>query len=146
MVSYHTRIFVIAIVTAEYTALLLQKYVFKVCAVSIAFWSSCLKLYIHLCYINTHQQTTSQFSLWLPLSRVSLLFWYNKNTVLRFVWYFLVCTQLIINSISIHPASTHSDKQQHHLTSLTSYHVFSAKRQDCIRGQLIIVRDLLTPI
>ena len=35
-------------------------------------------------------------SMWSPLSQVSALYWYRKNTVLRFVWYRLVFIQLIL--------------------------------------------------
>ena len=69
------RVFVIAIVTGEFTILILQKYVFKVCAISFGFWSYYLKVYIHLPCINTQLQTTAQFYLSLTLSRLSLLYW-----------------------------------------------------------------------
>ena len=42
-----------AIFTDESTVLLLQKYVLKVCALSFVFWLWCLKVYIHLRWINT---------------------------------------------------------------------------------------------
>ena len=54
-------VFVIAIVTGKCTVLLLQKYNFKVCVVSFDFWSSCLKVYINLCCINTHQKILTSF-------------------------------------------------------------------------------------
>ena len=75
---------------------------------SFGFWSSYLKVYIHLTCINTQQQTTSPFSSWLLLSRVSLIYWYNGNTVLRLVWYRLVLILIILKFISIYPASTHT--------------------------------------
>ena len=40
----------------------------------------------------------------------------------------------IYKVLSIYPASTYSNKKQHHLTSLTSYHIATAKRLDCIKG------------
>ena len=146
MVYYQTRVFLITIVMGECTVLLLRKYDFKVCAVLFGFWSSCLKFYIHLLCINTQRWTTTPFSLWFPSSRVSLLCWYYKNAVLRFVWYCLVFIQIIIKFISIYPASTHIDKQQHHLTSLKSYNLATSEHRDCIRGQPIIVREIVNMI
>ena len=58
--------------------------------------------------------------------------------------FFLI--QLILKFISIYPSSTHSDEQQPHLTSIPSYHIATTKRQDCIRGQPIVVREIVTPI
>ena len=101
-----TIFFVIAIVTGEFTLLILQKYGFKVCVILFGFYSSRFKFYIRLPCINTQQQTTTPFSSWSPLSRVSLLYWYYKNTVLRFVWYSLVFIQLVLKPIYIYPAST----------------------------------------
>ena len=92
MLHWHTEtnnktiLFVITIVTGEFTILIIQKYGFKVCVISFGFYSTCYKVYI------------------------------------------------------IYPASTHSDKQQHHSTSLLSYHLATTKRQFCIRGQPIVVR------
>ena len=146
MVCYQTRVFVIAIVTGECTVLLLQKYILKVCAVLFGFRSSCLKVHIHLRYINTQQQTITSFYLWLPFSRVSLICWYYENTVLRFVWYRLVFIQIIIKFISIYPTSTHRYEHHQHLISLMSYQIATEKCRDCIRGQTIIVRDIVTPI
>ena len=146
MVCYQNRVFLITIVTVECTVLLLQQYVFKVCAISFGFWSSCLKVYIHLLCINTHRRTTTTFYLWSSLSLVSLLYVYYKNTVLRLVWYRLVCIKLNIKFISVYKASTNSDKQQHHLLSLTPYHLATVKRWYCIRGQPIVVRKIVTPI
>ena len=51
---------------------------------------------------------------WFPLSQVNALYCYYKNMVLRFMWYSLVFDHLIWKCISIYPALTHSDKQQHH--------------------------------
>ena len=146
MVCYKTSVFVITIVTGEYTVLLLQKHGFKFCTVLFGFWSSCLKVYIHLRCINTQKNRTTQFDSWSPLSQVNLLSWYYENAFLRFVWYRLVLIQLIIKFISIYPASTHSDEQHHHLKSLMSYHLATTKNQDCIRGQPIVVRDVVTLI
>ena len=113
-VCNHHCVFVIAIVTGEFTILILRKYGFKVCATSLGFWSSYLKVYINLTCINKQQQTASPFPSWWPLSRVSLLYWYCGNTVLRFVWHHLVFIRLILKFISIYPASIHSDKQHHY--------------------------------
>ena len=140
MVRYHTRFFVIPIVMGECTVLLLQKYGFKVCAVLFGFWSSCLKFHIHLLWINTQRQITTPFYSWLPSSRVSLLCCYYEHTVRSFVWYCLVFIQLIMKFISICLASTHGNKQHQHLTSLTSYHLATYERQDCIKGQPISLR------
>ena len=104
-----TNLFVIDIVTGEFTILILWKYGFKVCIISFGFCSSHFKVYIHLPCINTQRQTTAPFSLWLPLSRVSLLYWYYENKVWRFVWYGLVFIHIILEFISIYPALTHSD-------------------------------------
>ena len=134
MVCYQYCVFTIAFVTGECTILILRKYDFKVFAILFGFWSSCLKFYIHLLCINTQLRTTTLFSLWSPLEQVSLPYWNYKNMVLSFVWYRLVFIQLILKFIFIYPASTHSDKQYHHLTSLPSYHLVNVRRQDCIRG------------
>ena len=146
MVHCQNRVSVISIVTDECNILLLLSYGFKVCAVSFFFKSSCLIVYIHLRHINKQRRTTTPFSLWYPLSQLSLLCWYYKNTVLRFVWYRLVFIQLIIEFISIYPASTNSDVQHHHSTSLMSYHLATAEYLDCDRGQTIFVREIVTPI
>ena len=114
--------------------------------ISFGFWSSCLIVYIHLLCINTQWITTTLFSLWSSLSGVILLCWYNTNTVLRFVWFIFIFIQLIIKFIYIYPVSTHSNKQRIHLTSLASYHLATAKRRDCIRGQPIVVRETVTLI
>ena len=98
-----TIFFVTAIVTGEFNILILRKYGFKVCAILFGFYLSCFKVYINSPCINTQRQTTAQFSLWSPLSRVSLLYWYYENTVLSFVWYHLVFIQLIFKFISIYP-------------------------------------------
>ena len=109
-----TIFFVIAIFTGEFTILILRKYDFKVCMISFGFYSSHFKFFIHLPCINTQPKTTASFKLWLPLSQVSLLYWYYKNRVLRLVWYRLVFIQLILKFIFIYPALTHSNEQQHH--------------------------------
>ena len=136
----------ITIVTGEYIVVLLQTYSFKVCTVLFDFWSSSLKVYINLRCINTQKRRTTQFYSYSPLARVSLLSWYYKNTFLRLVCYRLVLIQLIIKFISIYPASTYSDEQHHHLTSLMSYHLATTQLRYCIRSQTIIVRDISTPI
>ena len=78
---------------------------------NVWFFPSHFKVYTHLLCINTQWQTTAPFYLWLPLSRVSLLYWYYKNMVLMFVWYGLVLIHLILNFIPIYPALKHSDEQ-----------------------------------
>ena len=125
---------------------LLQKCGIKVCAVLFGFCSSCLIVYIDWYFITTQQQTTTPLWLWLPSSQVNLLCWYYENTVLRLVWYCLIFIQLIIKFISIYPESTHSNEQQHHLKSLMSYYLVTAKHQDYIRGQRIIVREIINLI
>ena len=144
MVSYQTCVFVTNIVTGECTVLLLQKYVLKVFVVLFGFSSSSLKVFIHLRCIITQRQTTTPVHLWFRLSRVILLCWYYKNTVLWFVWYCLVFIQIIIKFIFIYPAWTPSNKQHHHLTSLTSYHLVTAECWDCMRGQPNFVREIWT--
>ena len=146
MFCYQTCVFIFAIVTHDCTVLLLQKYCLKVSVVSVGFWSSYLKFYIHLLCINTQERTTRTFSLWFPSSRVSLLWWYYANTVERFIWYCLVFIQLVIKLISIYPASTHNNEQQHHSTSHISYHIATTKRQDCIRGDPIVARGIVTMV
>ena len=59
---------------------------------------------------------------------------YKNNTVLRFVWFSLIFIQLIIKFISIYPESSNSNKQQHHSTSLTCYHIATSEHQYCIMG------------
>ena len=144
MVCYKTCVLVIAIVTNECTDFLPQKYGFKVCVVSFGFWSSCLKVYIRVCFINTQRWTATPFSLRLPFLWVSLICWYCASKVLRFVWNCLVFIQLVIKFISIYPASTHSDEHQKNLTAHTSYHLSIAKHWDCIRFQPMVVREIVT--
>ena len=50
-----------AIVTGEFTILILQKYGFKVYMISFGFYSTNFKVYIHLPCISTQQQTTAPF-------------------------------------------------------------------------------------
>ena len=145
MVPYQTRVSVVAIVTGECTILLLQQYIFKDCAVLSVFRSSCSKVNIHLLCINMQERTTTTFSLWSPSSRLRLISWYYKNTVLSFVWYRFVFIQIILTFVSLYPASTHSKEQQHDLTSLTSYHVAVAERWYFIRGCPIFVREIVSP-
>ena len=52
---------VIAIVTGEFTILILWKYRFKVCVISFGFYSFHFKVYIHLICINTQQRTRAPF-------------------------------------------------------------------------------------
>ena len=146
MVCYHTQVFVKGNVTGECNVLLLREYILKACVVLFGFWSSCLKVYIHLLCINTQRRTTIPFSSWSSLSQVSLLCWYYKNTVLRIVWSCLVFIQLIIKFISIYSTSSNSNKQQHHSTSLMSYNLVTTKLSDCFRGQPIVLRDIVTLI
>ena len=114
MTNNNTIFIVIAIISDEFTILILRKYGFKVCMILFGFYSSNFKVYIHLLCINTQRQTTAPFFWCLPLSRASLLYWYHKNKVLRFVWHFLVFIHLILKFISIYPALTHRDEKQHH--------------------------------
>ena len=51
----------IAIVTGEFTMLILQKYGFKVCVISFEFYWTHYKVYIHLPFINTQRWTTAPF-------------------------------------------------------------------------------------
>ena len=144
MVRCQTRVSVIAIGTGDCTIFLLQNIVVWFVLFFFGFWSSCLIIYIHLRCINTQIWTTTPFSLWLPLSPVSLLWWYHNNRGLRFVWFCLISIQLIIKFIPIYPAYSHSDEQQHHSTLLTSYHLATNRHQYFIRGPLIVVREILT--
>ena len=48
--------------------------------------------------------------------------------------------------ISSYPASTHSDKQQHHSRILPSYHLVTTKRQEFSRGQTVFVREIVNLI
>ena len=103
-----------AIVTGEFTTLILRKYSFKICMISSGFYSYHFKVYIHLPCINAQNLKTAPFYLLSPLSRVSLPYWSYKNTILRFVWYCLIFIHLILKLISIYSALTHNDEQQHH--------------------------------
>ena len=132
------------ILRGEYTLLLLLKYGINICAVLFGFWSYILIVYIHLRWINTQQQAITPFSLLSPLSWMSVLCCTIKNTVLRFVWIRLIFIQLIIKFISIYPASNHKNYKNQISTSVTSYNLVTAKRQKCISGQLIVVRNLVT--
>ena len=51
----------IAIVTGEFTILILQKHSFNVCVILFGFYSYHFKFYIHLPCIKTQQQTTEPF-------------------------------------------------------------------------------------
>ena len=53
----------IAIVTDEFTILIIWKYGFKVCVILFGFYSTQFKVYIHLPCINTQRQTTSPFNI-----------------------------------------------------------------------------------
>ena len=50
--------------------------------------------------------------------------------------------------IYIYSASTYSDKKQHHFTTLPLYHLHTEniERQDYIRGQKIVVREIVALI
>ena len=100
----------IDIVTDEFTILILQKYGFKVWCIPFGFYSSHFILYIHLPWMNTQRQTTATFSSQSPFSLVSLLYWYYKNRVLRFVCYSFVLILLVLNFIYIYPEEAHSRK------------------------------------
>ena len=54
-------LFVITIVTGEFTVLILQKYSFEVCVILFGFYSTHFKVHIHLPWINTQWRTTSPF-------------------------------------------------------------------------------------
>ena len=54
--------FVVAIVTGEFTMLILRKYGFKVSVISFGFYSTYYKFYIHLPSINTQRWTTAPFN------------------------------------------------------------------------------------
>ena len=84
-------------------------------------YSTRLKVYIYLPSINTQQQTTASFSLWLPLSQVTLPYWYYENTVSRLVWYCLVFIELILKFISVYTASKHSNKKRAQFSSKSPF-------------------------
>ena len=141
-VCYQSRVFLIAMVMGECTVLLLQKHFFR------SMWYSLVFDYVILKFISiytelTHSKEQQHHFLcdchchgWgYHVDTTKILFW----GLCDIIWFF----NLIIKFISTHPAWTHSNKQQHHLTSLTSYHLATTKRQDCIRGQTIVVRDIL---
>ena len=77
------------------------------------------------------------------------------NVVFMTLNYFL-CPILVQNPqkctfwryISIYPASTHSNKQHHHLMILPLYHLHTADidRRGYIRGRTILVREIMTMI
>ena len=147
MVCYYTGIFMIAIVTGKCTVLLLNKYSLKVCAVWFGFWSSCLKFCIYLRCINTQRRTTTTpFSLWLPSPQSSLLCWYYKNYGFQVCVILFDFIQLIILFVFIYHESAHSCKQQHQLTSLNSYHLATTEHRDCMMGQPIVVKEIVTSI
>ena len=50
-----------AIVTGEFTILILKKYGFKVCMISFEFYSTNFKVYIHIPCINTQRQKAAPF-------------------------------------------------------------------------------------
>ena len=136
----------IAIITGEFNILILRKYSLKICAISFGFWASYLKVYIHLPWIKTQQWKTPSFSSRSLLTRMSLIYWYYKNTVLRFVWYCLVFIQLNLKVVSIYPESTHSNEQHQHSKSLLPYHLGTSEQQEYIWGSPIFVKDIITPI
>ena len=138
VVCYQTCVIVLSIVTNEYAILLLWKYGLKVCVVSFGFWSSFLKVYIYLCCINTHRQTTTPFYLWLQSSRVILICWYYTNTI-------KVCVILLGFYSTQYKVYIHQpwiNKQQWKTSpfNITHNHIATAKLRDCIRVQPIIVR------
>ena len=59
----NTIFFVIAIVTGEFTMLILKKYGFKVCVILFNFYSTDYKVYIHLPCIVTQWWTTASFNI-----------------------------------------------------------------------------------
>ena len=56
-----TILFLIAIVTGEFTFLILRKYGCKVCMILFSFYSTHFKVYIHLPCINSQRQKTASF-------------------------------------------------------------------------------------
>ena len=100
-----TIVIMITIVTDEFTIFIQKKVVWRFlwyCSI----FTNHFKVYSHLPCINTQRHSTSTFSTKFPSSRVSLIYWYYKNTVLRFVWYCLVFIQLILKFVYMYPAST----------------------------------------
>ena len=51
----------IIIFTGEFTILILRKYAFKDCVIYFGFYSTHLKVYIHLPFISTQRKTTALF-------------------------------------------------------------------------------------
>ena len=106
LVCQQTCVLVIAIIMGECTFLLPQKYVLMVCAVSFGFWSSCLKVYIHLWCIN--QTATKNKTIFF----VILIFTGEFNMLILQKYGFKVCMtlidfiQLIIKFISIYNEKT----------------------------------------
>ena len=56
-----TLLFLITIVTGEFTILILWKYCFRVCVILFGFYSFHLNIFIHLPWNNTQRQTTEPF-------------------------------------------------------------------------------------
>ena len=109
------------------------------------FWfrSYCLIVYIHLCCINTHQLTTTRFI----RDCHSHGWWYyvvQKKYGSKVCVIFSDIYLLIIKILSIYPASTDSDKQQHHSTAIIFHYLVTSKRWDCIMGHLFVVREIGT--
>ena len=53
----------ISIITGEFTMLILRKYGFNVSVILFGFYSIHYKVYIHLPFINAHQQKTAPFNI-----------------------------------------------------------------------------------
>ena len=134
MVCYQTHIFVIAIVTYECTLLLFTKIGFTgLCGI---IWFLII-LFESFYPFNLHWQTsmnnnTILFIIAIVTGEFTMLI--LNNTVFRFVLYHLVFIQLIIKFISIYPESSHRDEQQHHLTSITSYHLVTDRTPRLYQG------------
>ena len=60
----------IAIVTGEFTMLIILKYSFKVCVISFGFYLIHYKVYIYLPCLNTQQLTTAPFDITHVISSI----------------------------------------------------------------------------
>ena len=143
MIHYQTHVSVIAIVTGESTILVLLKNGNKVCAVLFDFWSYCFIVYINLFCLNIQGQATTQFSLWLPLSRVSVIGCTTKYD-------YKVCVVLFDFYSTQYKVYIHLPciiTQQRTKATLNSSHATSSSGSihwNFIRGQPIVVRDIVT--
>ena len=67
----NTILFLFAIVTCEFIMLILRKYGVKVCVIYFDFYSAHYKVYIHLPWINTQQQTSASFDIINVISSIN---------------------------------------------------------------------------